>query len=222
MARPPFYLCLDLEATCYDAKYSSQPVPVGFQPEITDIGAVILDSHTLEKKGEFQSYCRPVKHPNLSLFCQQLTKISQETVDKADEFPVVWGRFIAWLETEGLAPASPTPKFQLVTDGPFDCGRYLFIQFSKISKLAFPNFARHFIELKNEYRLYMGSRQNRRYPKLYEMMFGLGTSLDQLPTLHRALSDAKCVAYIFTILLRYRGQQYVPRLTAMTPYSAAY
>ncbi|XP_070541193.1 3'-5' exoribonuclease 1-like [Ptychodera flava] len=214
MPRPEYYLCVDLEATCVDPACPANRVTDGFKPEIIDIGAVLLDSKTLEQKGEFQSYCRPVKHPKLSEFCLQLTRISQETVDDADEFSVVWGRFMDWMKSKGLKTQSQTPNFQLVTDGPFDCGKYFFIQFTDVSNMTFPSFARNFVELKREYKSYK-QRHNRRYPKLSEMCAGLG--LECSTTKHKALNDAKVVSEIIRTLLRRRGGGYVPSTERMRP-----
>ncbi|XP_002735595.1 3'-5' exoribonuclease 1-like [Saccoglossus kowalevskii] len=216
MPRPEFYLCFDLEATCVDPKCPANQVTEGFQPEIIDIGAVILDSNTLEEKGEFQSYCRPVKHPTLQPFCLELTKISQETVDAADEFPDVWGRFIDWMKSKGLKPGAETPNFQLVTDGPFDCGKYLFIQFNNTSKLSFPHWARNFVELKTEYKSYK-RLVGRRWPKLSDMLAGLG--LLRSGSNHRALADAHSVADVTKTVLRRRGDKYIPKTERMKPFS---
>ncbi|XP_077992735.1 3'-5' exoribonuclease 1-like [Glandiceps talaboti] len=218
MARPRFYLCIDLEATCFGRyhMFSSQPAPAGFQPEIIEIGAIILDSRTLQQKGEFQSVCRPVKHPVLSKYCLDLTEISQETVDKADTFPIVWGRFIDWMVSMGLSPTSQPTNFKLVTDGPFDCGRFIYTQFI-ISKLTYPSFASEFVELKTEYKSLKGQRRSRHWPNLAEMYDGLGLAQPKIE--HRALSDAKCIAEVFRTLLQRRPRRAPPTMT-MEPHIA--
>ncbi|XP_077992281.1 3'-5' exoribonuclease 1-like [Glandiceps talaboti] len=216
MPRPDYYLCIDLEATCIDRDLPANGLSPNFKPEIIDIAAIILDSKRLEKVGEFQSYCRPVKHPKLAEFCLELTKISQETVDKADEFPDVWGRFIDWLKSNKLKPLSQTPNFQLVTDGPFDCDKYFYIQFD-VSEMTFPRFARQFVELKTEYKAFK-RRRDRKYPKLSEMAGGLGLDTDRAS--HKALADVKCVADIIQTLLRRQGDKYIPKTERMRPIRA--
>lgn len=74
-------LVIDLEATCDegDALVSSDM-------EIIEIGAIwatpegrVIDS--------FEILVRPVVHPQLTPFCQQLTGITQAAVDEAETFP---------------------------------------------------------------------------------------------------------------------------------------
>jgi len=76
------YLVVDLEATT--SNDDSLPKD---EMETIEIGAVLVDAHTLEPMGEFQSFVRPVRHPVLTPFCTELTQISQAMVDGAPLFP---------------------------------------------------------------------------------------------------------------------------------------
>ena len=76
------YLVIDLEATC-DNKGT---VPK-HQMEIIEIGAVLVDGTTLQAKAEFQTFIKPVRHPRLTVFCTELTSITQADVDGAPDFP---------------------------------------------------------------------------------------------------------------------------------------
>lgn len=67
-----YYLIIDLEATCSD----DGSVPRN-EMEIIEIGAVILNAHTLVIASEFQTFIRPVRHPILTEFCTKLTGITQ-------------------------------------------------------------------------------------------------------------------------------------------------
>jgi 3'-5' exoribonuclease 1 len=78
------YLVIDLEATCDDGGL----VPKR-EMEIIEIGAVLVDHETFEPIAEFQSFVRPVRHPQLTPFCQKLTSITQAEVDAAPRFPAV-------------------------------------------------------------------------------------------------------------------------------------
>ncbi len=78
------YLVIDLEATCDDAGL----VPKR-EMEIIEIGAVLVDHTNFEPIDEFQSFVRPVRHPELTPFCRQLTSITQAEVDAAPKFPEV-------------------------------------------------------------------------------------------------------------------------------------
>jgi len=55
--------------------------------ETIEIGAVLVDKATLKAAKEFDTFVKPVKHPELTDFCTQLTSISQADVDSAPLFP---------------------------------------------------------------------------------------------------------------------------------------
>jgi 3'-5' exoribonuclease 1 len=84
-----YYLVVDLEATCDDAG----TVPRA-DSEIIEIGAVLVDGHTLEPLEEFQTFVRPVVCPKLTKFCTELTSITQTDVAYAPLFgevaPELW------------------------------------------------------------------------------------------------------------------------------------
>ena len=84
MQQPPYYLVVDLEATCDDAG----AVPRD-ESEIIEIGAVLVDGETLCAVDEYQTFVRPVLHPKLTAFCTELTTIRQADVDDAPRFPEV-------------------------------------------------------------------------------------------------------------------------------------
>ena len=86
------FLVVDLEATCSD----DETVP-RHQMEVIEIGAVMVDGATLEPIGEFQSFVRPVRHPQLTPFCRSLTSIEQADVDGAPTFPEVVIAMKAWM-----------------------------------------------------------------------------------------------------------------------------
>lgn len=85
-------LVIDFEATCDSGSDFDRK-----QSEIIEIGAVIANKQTGEIIDEFQSFIRPVINPVLTEFCLDLTTISQEDVDNADEFIEVYNKFMAWL-----------------------------------------------------------------------------------------------------------------------------
>jgi len=93
-AEPPcqHLLVMDLEATCDD----QGSVPK-HEMETIEIGAVMVRRHDLVPISEFQSFVRPVKHPQLTPFCTRLTSIQQQDVDAADAFPDVVVRLEPWL-----------------------------------------------------------------------------------------------------------------------------
>src|SRR5580765_2762070 len=76
-----YYLVLDLEATCSD----DGAVP-RLEMEIIEIGALMLNSRTYEVESEFQTFVAPVRHPELTAFCTQLTGIKQDDLVGAPPF----------------------------------------------------------------------------------------------------------------------------------------
>jgi len=55
--------------------------------ETIEIGAVLVDKATMKAAKEFDTFVKPVKHPELTDFCTQLTSITQADVDSAPLFP---------------------------------------------------------------------------------------------------------------------------------------
>jgi inhibitor of KinA sporulation pathway (predicted exonuclease) len=69
-------LILDLEATCYEKGTE----PPGFYSEVIEIGAIELDTETLEVGKEFDTFVKPSLKINtyLSNFCKKLTTITDK------------------------------------------------------------------------------------------------------------------------------------------------
>ena len=76
------FLVIDLEATCDNGGLVPR-----HQMEIIEIGAVLVDGASLEPSAEFQTFIRPVRHPELTPFCTELTSINQAMVAEAPRFP---------------------------------------------------------------------------------------------------------------------------------------
>jgi len=94
----PHYLVIDFEATCTDSNEFPRD-----EMEIVEIGAVLASGDTFQVVSEFQSFVRPVRNPQLTDFCRELTGITQERVDSAPGFLDVLTRFNGWLAEQGEA-----------------------------------------------------------------------------------------------------------------------
>lgn len=94
---------VDLEATCWADRHDEM--------EIIEIGAV--------GDGEFQSFVRPVRHPTLSPFCRDLTKIAQADVDAAPTFSEVLPRFASWVAGATVASWGDYDRRQFEQDCAF-------------------------------------------------------------------------------------------------------
>jgi len=91
----PEYVCiLDFEATCEGGvKY--------YDNEIIEFPSVLLklsdDKTSYNFVSEFQRFCKPLINSKLTKFCINLTKITQEQIDKGGCFPNVLKEHHKWL-----------------------------------------------------------------------------------------------------------------------------
>jgi inhibitor of KinA sporulation pathway (predicted exonuclease) len=84
------FIIFDLEATCWQGN------PNGLVQEIIEIGAFMYTQYG-EEIGEYNRFVRPRLNPNLSAFCQELTGIEQESIDRARSFGEVIEEFQDWI-----------------------------------------------------------------------------------------------------------------------------
>jgi len=84
------HVVLDFEATC---QKEGKPSP----QEIIEFPSVAIDPVTLNVISEFQRYVKPVHHPTLSLFCTELTGITQAMVDSGYDLPSTVKAYNKWL-----------------------------------------------------------------------------------------------------------------------------
>lgn len=101
------FIVLDIE---FNGRKFASELPM----EVLEIGAVRLNS-ALEPLDEFDSLIKPVYFSKLNSFIRKKTGIVQEDIDRADGFPAVAARFVAWLQR--------SEQFLLVTWGGEDLKR---------------------------------------------------------------------------------------------------
>lgn len=88
-----YFLIIDVEAN------SPEKDSVTLEDmEMIEIGAVMVCANTLQKINEFSSFIRPVRFPQLSTFCTDLTSITQADVDNAPDYPEAITALIRWLK----------------------------------------------------------------------------------------------------------------------------
>lgn len=172
-------LIIDLEATCCDQ--GSVPRE---EMEIIEIGAVMMDSRSFVVVGEFQRFVRPVRHPVLTLFCRELTRIAQSEVDAAAGFSEVMAALGTWM--------AGYEDFLFCSWGDYD--RKQFQQDCTYHQVEYP-FGPHHTNLKAEFTRLTGAR---RQPGLSEALKKLGLTFDGQP--HRGLDDARNIARIVRYL----------------------
>lgn len=173
------YLVLDLEATCDD---------VGAVPreemEIIEIGAALLQPSTWEITDEFNAFVRPVRHPQLTKFCMQLTSISQSDVDGAAGFVDVLAHFQDWLR--------PCRLTAWGSWGNYD--RRQIQQDCNIHGVGFPLVTPH-VDLKHRFTKQLGLT---RRPGIHRALEIAGLSF--VGTHHRAIDDTRNIARLMHVL----------------------
>ncbi|KAK2705983.1 3'-5' exoribonuclease 1-like [Artemia franciscana] len=180
-----YFVVIDFEATCEAGKQEE------YRHEIIEFPAVLIKGTTGEVVDEFRQFCRPSLEPKLSDFCLELTGISQETIDASPSFIEVLDMFKRWLEKHQLGTKY---SFSLVTDGPWDMGRFLLIQCS-LCGITFPEFALTWCNIRKIFSNYYDTR---RYP-LSVMLELLGMEFEGRA--HSGLDDARNIARILSRLL---------------------
>ncbi|NUQ04372.1 MAG: exonuclease domain-containing protein [Anaerolineae bacterium] len=172
------YLIVDLEATCWqDSKDNTRM-------EIIEIGAVMLPASPDQPVLEYQRFVRPIMNPVLSDFCTELTSITQEQVDTAEDFSVVFPEFLAWI---GGAP------FTFCSWGDYDyhqirrdCARW---------NLEAPQVFNARINVKKVFR-----KRHHKHVGMAEALTVLGLPLEGMH--HRGIDDARNIAQILLTLMQ--------------------
>lgn len=170
-----YYLIIDLEATCCDRG----TVPRD-EMEIIEIGAVMQDARTFEIVAEFQQLVRPVRHPVLTEFCRELTRISQSDVDAGVPYAEAIRSLSTW--------AAPFDDHLFCSWGNYD--RRQFQQDCAFHSVEYPFGTQH-LNLKEEFARATNSRRNK---GLSGALAGLGLEFSGQP--HRGLDDARNIARI--------------------------
>ncbi len=172
----PFLLVVDLEATCDDRNNKPCLVPKE-EMETIEIGAVLVETRTLEKVGELGIFVRPVRHPKLTDFCKQLTSITQADVDAAALFPEAAASVARFLSNRRALFCSwgDYDKNQLAQDAAFHAMRLPFGQ--------------EHVNLKKRFSEQLGE------PKRFGMDSALArVGLTLEGTHHRGIDDARNIA----------------------------
>ena len=86
------YVCIDLEMTEFTA--SQRTCVPGANGEVIQFGAVMLDEN-YNLLSEFSSYVKPV-FSSVTAVINQLTGISNKSLEKADDFITVFDKFAYW------------------------------------------------------------------------------------------------------------------------------
>lgn len=167
------FLIIDFEATCCDQRSVPRQ-----EMEIIEIGAAMVSRHTLTLQADFQAFIKPVRHPELTPFCTELTSIQQADVDSAAEFPEVLERFLEW--------SQPFAPCLFCSWGDYDKSQLK--QDCRYHRVPYP-FPEAHLNLKKQFSISMG------FTKKFGMAQALKRAgLELEGTHHRGIDDARNMA----------------------------
>ncbi len=172
------FIVYDLEATCWNGR------PPGMIQEVIEIGAYKIDEYG-RAVDKFSRFIKPQAHPVLSLFCKQLTGITQVDINRARPYPSVIDDFLDWINID--------EDYVLCSWGDFD--RKIFIKNCEQHRIDF-EWAQQHINLKAQY------YRIRNFTKPVGLQKALrkeGFEFDGEP--HRGIDDAFNTAKIFMRLI---------------------
>lgn len=179
------YLIVDLEATCCDRNGNNPNLIPRHEMEIIEIGAVILDANSLKLLDEFDTFVRPVRHPQLTPFCTQLTTIRQTDVETAPHFPEALETFQAWLK--------PYSRLLFCSWGAYD--KTQLTQDCHYHQVPFPLAAPH-LNIKQQF------TESQNLTKRYVMDGALKLAgLKLIGTHHRGIDDVRNMAQLMPYIL---------------------
>ncbi|XP_052102016.1 3'-5' exoribonuclease 1-like isoform X2 [Mytilus californianus] len=176
---PEFLMVIDFEATCEENNDN-------YDHEIIEFPVILVSLQSKQVVDEFHSYCKPRINPQLSEFCVQLTGITQDKVDSAEEFPKVLKRMEDWMKSHDLGAKN---KFAVLTDGPWDMSRFMYHQ-CRQNKITYPRWGGKWINLRKAYSNFYQCRRT----KLNDMLENLGMTFEG--HLHSGLDDSRNIARI--------------------------
>ncbi|TXH71102.1 MAG: exonuclease domain-containing protein [Thiothrix sp.] len=180
-----YYLIVDLEATCCDRNGENPNLIPRHEMEIIEIGAVLLDAKNLASLAEFDTFIRPVRHPELTPFCTQLTTIRQTDVDTAPYFPEALAAFKAWL--------APYPQLLFCSWGDYD--KTQLAQDCAYHQQPFPLDTPH-LNIKRQF------TESQNLSKRYGMDAALRLAgLNLIGTHHRGIDDVRNMAQLMPYIL---------------------
>ena len=163
------YLVVDLEGTCCNDGLIPDD-----ERETIEIGAVLLTPDATAI-ADFCAFVRPVRHPELTPFCKDLTTIGQADVDRADTFRTVFPQFVAWSSGHGPSLFCSWGRYDPEQFGR-DC---------EYQAVPYP-FATH-VDLAREFRRKTGRKRGHR-----GAMRHFGVSPEGVH--HRGIADARNIA----------------------------
>ena len=189
-----YFVVLDFEATCCD---KNPPDP----QEVIEFPSVLVDAQKFKVIDEFESFVKPVHHPELSNFCRNLTAITQEHVETAPVFNDVYESHRNWLIKNNLKvdKDGPGEEFSFVLCGDWDLKTMLPNQL-KVCSTPFETVPYHFrrwINIKRPFGKYSGIKSRAGMPLMLNKL-----ELELEGHHHRGIDDCRNIAKILIALIK--------------------
>lgn len=182
-----YLVVLDFEATC---KPGAPPVP----QEVIEFPSVLVSLRDAAVVDSFESFVRPVVHPELDPFCTELTSIRQDDVASAPTFEEVLTRHRSWLGRHGLLEAAdPRREPLFLTCGDWDLGTMLPGQ-CEAAGIAVTDLPRAYRRWCNVKKVFGAAFQRDKGFGMPTMLTSLG--LELVGRHHRGIDDCQNIARI--------------------------
>jgi len=172
------FIIYDVEATCWRGR-----PPKGIN-EVIEIGAVKVNPYG-EVISSFCKFIKPSINPQLSSFCKKLTHISQEDIDRADNFKIVIDQYKEWIGVD-------EEDYVLGAWGDFD--KRIIRDNCELHKIEV-DWLEYYINIKSQYNT-IKARTGKDQTGLKSTVKKEGFEFDGIH--HRAISDAENLAKIFS------------------------
>lgn len=172
------YIIVDLESTCWENQKQFQKE----NSEIIEIGAVMLNDK-FEEISRFQTFVKPLKYPELTDYCKNLTSIKQSDVDNAPDFQFAINTFRHWIDENCV-------DYTLVSWGYYDVNQLA--RNSVKSEISYDWLIDKHLNFSSSYKHAINSKQKL---GMFKALQNEGLTLDG--THHRGIDDAINLAKLF-------------------------
>lgn len=202
-----YAVCVDIECNC------DSPVQLEVM-EVIEISCLKVDisksradaqeymtiAEKVENSPTFHRFVKPAIQPKLTTFCQELTGIMQETVDKAQPFDKMLGELMNWLKVEQLIDTrgDRMESFAFASCGNFDLNTVnsMYRGIQSNNNLELPVYFKEWINIKKTF-----VNHKKEWPKsLHHMLELIGE--EPSGRLHSARDDCKNLAKVVSWLYR--------------------
>jgi ERI1 exoribonuclease 3 len=171
--------------------------------EIIEFPCVIIDLKSREIIAKFRNYVKPMEHKKLSKQCVAATKITQETVDMAENLPTVLGNFYKWIKDQ-LPENIDMSRIASVTCGDWDLMTMLYSEIKRKKLDPPPDYLKSWINIK---KIFLNSMRmsEKTHTSMSDMLKRL--KLQLIGQHHCGLDDCVNIARITIHLIKFNSAE---------------